>query len=306
MNNYDNFYDEYDDFGHSNGLGFDDFGSVKFIGTDSISTKVKTLSEVFIEWYLFDSSSDKSISEFLKSEKLDKILSEDDFNDIVQGVANLDDDTITYIAKKLPFDFNINKLDMFNTAVGQKSYYQRTIKTNPQYIATEIERMNSDKTERKKEQKAQYHKKYRAENLERLKATKDIWYKNNYERVIETNKRWREKNPDKVTESRKKWFEQNPEKVKESRKKWNEQNPEKIKESNKRWREANPDKVKARYKRWCDANPDKVKAAKQRYRAANPEKAKEQSRRGKIKLRLKKTGPVLLSLVYGVANSKQK
>ena len=103
-----------------------------------------------------------------------------------------------------------------------------------------------------------YSQKWRAENPEKERAYKRDWYVANKDRHTEQIKRWRAANPEKMRvirrEAKRRWAERNPEKaaVKAKAKKvrYYERYPEKrkveIKRKDARYREANPDKVAAR------------------------------------------------------------
>jgi len=86
-----------------------------------------------------------------------------------------------------------------------------------------------------KEQRKEYRRKWRAENLEKSREYNRKWRENN----PEYHKKWREDNPEKWRESYRKshvkWAANNPEKARESyrkaSRKWRENNPEKARES---------------------------------------------------------------------------
>lgn len=84
--------------------------------------------------------------------------------------------------------------------------------------------------------------------------------------AAEYARKWRASNQDKVRENNRRWRESNPDYLKG----WQQANPGKVRENNKKWREANPEKFKASVseatRKWQKANPDKMAAiARRRY-----------------------------------------
>lgn len=72
--------------------------------------------------------------------------------------------------------------------------------------------------------------------------------------AAEYHRRWREANLEKVREYDRRWCEANPEKQREYDRRWREANPEKIRERHMRWREANLEKQRESERRWREAN----------------------------------------------------
>lgn len=88
--------------------------------------------------------------------------------------------------------------------------------------------------------------------------------------AAEYARKWRADNPDKVRENNRKWRESHPYTNNEGMKIWQQANREKVSEYNKKWRAANPEKFKASAseatRKWQKANPDKMAAsARRRY-----------------------------------------
>ena len=82
-----------------------------------------------------------------------------------------------------------------------------------------------------KEERGEYNRKWRAENVEKIKANKA---------------KYRAENAEKIKSYRAKWGAENAEKVKASQAKWNAENPEKIKASQAEWFAKNAEKEKVR------------------------------------------------------------
>ena len=123
--------------------------------------------------------------------------------------------------------------------------------------------------------KKEYHKKYRINNIDKIKEQKKEYYKNNKDRVKEYNREYRENNKDKIRECDKKWIENNKEKVKEYQKEWRENNVEKRKECGKEYYKNNGDKIRERSKEYCENNKDKIREYMKEYYKNNADKKKE-------------------------------
>jgi hypothetical protein len=84
-------------------------------------------------------------------------------------------------------------------------------------------------------------KKYREENLEKIRAYKKKWCEDN----PTYQKKYREANREKVLAGQKKWREENREKAHAGQKKWREANREYLKVQGKKWRNENSEKTNA-------------------------------------------------------------
>lgn len=124
------------------------------------------------------------------------------------------------------------------------------------------------------------HKKYKAENNERILARGREYSKANREKENARHREWRAKNPGKSTEYCNRWKEKYPERYKEAARKANEKGAEREKV----WNEANRDKLRAYTKKWQQANPEKRAA----YIEANKEKF------SKYKMEWKRANPELV------------
>ena len=71
-------------------------------------------------------------------------------------------------------------------------------------------------------------KKYREENLDKVKQTRKNHYIKNKEKIDQQNKEWAEKNRERSNQIKRKWAKNNPEKVKALRRKYHKEHREKL------------------------------------------------------------------------------
>ncbi len=149
--------------------------------TDTPAGRISTLSELFLEWYLFDSSEEKDVKKFLAEAEIQDVLNEAQFMDLMCGMAYLDDDLLQLISLKLPFPILSDKLHRMNAKVAtSKKAYKIESKSD---VADKIKDQAQQKERARKDRK---------------NARKRELYAQNPEKYKEQGRRWRAKNPDKV------------------------------------------------------------------------------------------------------------
>ena len=100
--------------------------------------------------------------------------------------------------------------------------------------------LNTEEAERKAK-RAEYHRKWRESNTEKLAASKKKYREENLEKVAAGEKKWRDANSKKAAANNKKWRAANP----EYQRKYHAANREKAASAVKKWREANPEETRA-------------------------------------------------------------
>jgi hypothetical protein len=110
-------------------------------------------------------------------------------------------------------------------------------------------------TEEQRAKKREAQKRWKAKNLDKVRADREKWAAANRDKVRERLRRWKANNPEKIRA-----YEQNRDKEKMAayRKQWWAAHPEKWAEALQRW-------AKSRIE-WRAANPDKVREYKRQYR----------------------------------------
>lgn len=98
-----------------------------------------------------------------------------------------------------------------------------------------------------KQEVAEYNKRYRETNVEKIKRIKKAYRLKNLQKEHEYGRRWRQLNKDKCKIRLEKWRERNPEKNNEYNRKYYKINPQKFISMQKDYRKRNPEKYSARY-----------------------------------------------------------
>ena len=300
---FSNGYSDYEPY-NSYQSGLD---SVVFIGTDSISCKLNSLGDLFVEWYLFDSTSEKSIESFLLNEGLSDIFTPTQYMDLMCGNARIDDGIVSYILQKLPFPVSLEKLSKLN----YQSIKKYTISIDTDLLRQKMAEILETKEQKKKLDAHEYYiknrewilernKKWREKNLDkvakyaeewekrnpeyrrkysvkRYQEQKDIWvryYNENRERILARQRVYRELNSEKIAQRINKWKENNAEYLRQWAVENHKKNRDKDNERSRKYYAEHKEKQKEYMKKWREAHPDYAKE----YRKNNREKIAEYSR----------------------------
>ena len=178
----------------------------KFISS-TINSKIRTLSEVFLEWFLFDSSEEKTLESFIKSENIDAFITPEQFMDIMSNNAHLDEPLILLVQQKLPFQVPLKKMYYLNSQARKN--YTYCIKVPPEIIHDLIKK----ELDLKKEKIKQHQKQY---------------YEQNRDKIAEYQKQYREQNRDKIAKQKKQYCEINRDKIAKYQKQYCEKNHDKM------------------------------------------------------------------------------
>ena len=247
---------------------------VKYISS-TINSKIRTLSEVFLEWFLFDSSEEKTLESFIKSENIDAFITPEQFMDIMSNKAHLDEHLILLVQQKLPFQVPLKKMYYLNSQARKN--YTYCIKVPPEIIHDLIKKELDLKKEKIKQQRKQYYeqnrdkiakqkKQYCEINRDKIAKHKKQYYEENRDKIVEQKKRYRKKNHDKILEHQKQYYEENRDKIAKYQKQYREQNRDKIAKHQKQYREQNRDKIAKYQKQYCEKNHDKMLKYQQMYK----------------------------------------
>ncbi|MBR6364074.1 MAG: hypothetical protein IKS08_03240 [Alphaproteobacteria bacterium] len=171
------------------GMGLD------YAQTDTPAGRISTLSELFLEWYLFDSSEEKDVKKFLAEAKIQDVLNEAQFMDLMCGMAYLDDDLLQLISLKLPFTICADKLHSMNAQVAKsKKAYKIESKSN---VTDKIQEVALSKEEEQRAKKLRWYHAHRDHYIEYYQANKD-W-------ILAKNREWAATHPEQVRGYRKKY-----------------------------------------------------------------------------------------------------
>lgn len=137
---------------------------------DTATGRISTLSEVFLEWYLFDAGNNKTIASFLKENELQDIFDEADFTDLMFGRAFLYDDLLRFVLIKLPFNIVPATLRRMNSDVA-RSQGTRGIASKKDLFDKTCD-LVAEKTEQRRQKQHEYCRKCNAKHKEQRRAYK--------------------------------------------------------------------------------------------------------------------------------------
>lgn len=137
--------------------------------------------------------------------------------------------------------------------------------TKPLDRFSKEKRREDNRRSRCKSCDAEYKRRYRAENRDKLAEYQRRYDAENRDKVVERRRRYVEKNRDKIAERRRRYEAENRDKIAEYQRRYYEENRDRIAERERRYREENRDKLAERQRRYAEKNPDKIAERKRRY-----------------------------------------
>ena len=276
MKDIDDIFSESENFRTENFLSTKD-GSYNLNGRpfleDSETSRITTLSELFTEYYLFDSSHEKDIQQFLNDEELTDIFTETQFMDLICGKAYLDTELIYLIKMQLPFYIPLNKLENINSQHAKDAYLiqptekatQKTREILTQYYAEQKEKIKQRKKQYRdthREQINAYDRMYRTAHLECAKERETQYRVTHKEQIKQRDKRYYEANKEKILNTSKEYYEKNKEKYFARSKKYYSEHKELCSQQNKVRYQKNKEKRKENQKKYYQEIKQKNEAAK--------------------------------------------
>ena len=251
---------------------------------DSTIGRISTLSELFTEWYLFDSTREKDINQFLIDENLTDIFTESEFMDLICGNAYLDSEMIYFIKMKLPFFVSLSKMESMNRQHVQDAYLiqhtQNIIDKNTE-IFTQYNSERKEKTKQRKaryrathrEQIQQYDRMYRATHREKIQKREALYRATHREQIQQRDKKYYEKNKEKLRELSKKYYEETKEQYLARRKRYYETHREQCKQYCREYYQVN----KERWKKYRESqSKENTRDTKHKHYEKNKEKYQRQ------------------------------
>ena len=233
----------------------------------SISGTVKSLADVFVEWYLHTGDTINDIEQFLIATGMETMMTTDDFMALMSGAAYLDDVLCTVVVEKLPFDMTWERFHNLNDATAKKDG-RACVSCRDRDAAA---RLMADVRAEKIRKRHTYRKEYYNQNLERMreyhrayyrrKAHKRSheYYQENRERILAYHKEMNEKNKEKNREKRRADYSKNKEKNQQRAREYYQANRERIKEIRKKYYAENTEKVKERSRKYYRNNTDEAR-----------------------------------------------
>ncbi len=223
---------------------------VEFLPRDDVIGRINSLGDLFLEWFLFDCSKERTLQEFLVDEQIDDLFTPEDYLALIFGDAYLDYVLCKLVRDILPFPVLYKTIIRLN----------RCVQKNAQIICSTPESTDKhlDLLKQKKQQKS-------AECCRR-------YYEKNKEKIAEANKQYRINHKSEIAEYKHKYYETNKDKIIEYKREYREKNKETIAQKKKEYRLANREKVSRHKHEYYLDNKDEILNKNKIYRIANKEK----------------------------------
>ena len=245
--------------------------SVRFLTSGTINTQIETLSELFTEWFLYDSTTVNTLDSFIADNNLDDFFSVADFTDLICGGAYLDEALTKLIPLLLPFQIPETKMHKINE--DAKLSGARMIQSDSEVIYDLVRQILQDRTQERKEhiraykkersqrpdvqeQERQRHHEYYVANRETIKEKRREYAAKNREKIAAYKKEYQKKNREKIATRRKQYELEHKESISARRKKYYLANREYIIEMSRKYAIEHSEQIKERRHNHYVANKD--------------------------------------------------
>lgn len=165
-------------------LRYDDGLVLSWHSGGSVAGTVYTLADVFVEWFLFDSGTQKTIDDFLIAESLQNIFTAQQFMSVMSGAGHIDDRLCKALPRMLPFKISESRLMVMNNL----------IKNNTPCIPCNIDALHTKLNviaDLQKNKSKAYRHKYYIENKSRLAEQMMAYYSMHRDKICLYYKKWR-------------------------------------------------------------------------------------------------------------------
>ncbi|MBD5389407.1 hypothetical protein HDR63_04095 [bacterium] len=244
-------------------------------GAETIVGTIKTLSDVFVEWYLYDNTQEKDIESFLANEGLALILTPDDFMALMTGTAYLDEMLCSVIQAKLPFALSGERLQSLNDVVKKQIKYPCIPCRDMDAAVALINDIRAYEKEIKMQKQREYNQGYYSKNQEHMRQYhRDYYHKN----LRQARREYYEKNMDHILERRREYYYKNKDKIKESRREYYIRTKEQQSAYKQKYYLENKDRIRENCQKYYDRNQEKIKEYNREYYRKNREKIREKHR----------------------------
>lgn len=156
--------------------------SVVWGHVDSVASSVQSLSDIFVEWYLFDSSKPKTLEEFIESESLRDVFTPEQFMDVMSGAKHIDDNLCELLSCVLPFRITSERISYLNSLI-KKCTPELTCSADA--IIAKVTEIKNKKKAAQKQAEQKYHHEYHQKFKDRIHAQKREYYLENKTRILE-------------------------------------------------------------------------------------------------------------------------
>lgn len=156
--------------------------SIVWRHVDSVASSIQSLSDIFVEWYLFDSSKLKTLEEFIESESLRDIFTPEQFMDVMSGAKHIDDNLCGLLSYILPFRITSERIGYLNSLI-KKCTPELTCSADA--IIAKVTEIKNKKKDAQKQAEQKYHREYHQKFKDRIHAQKREYYLENKTRIRE-------------------------------------------------------------------------------------------------------------------------
>ena len=243
-----------------------DMHIVNYSIKDSAPGRITTLSELFLEWYLFKSDQEKNIKTFLQTEKIDDLFTETEFMDLICGKAYLDEFLVLYLYKKLPFVMSVSKLKRINNAI-QTIIPNAYVINAPQNIVAKIQNLIKQHQTEHRNKVKQTKKKYRETHREQIAAYDKQYKQTHKEQINQRAKEYHQAHPEHRRAKDKKYYESHREQRNAKDKEYYEQNKEKVKQRVKEYYKSHREQRNTKDREYYEKNKERItQRAREKYK----------------------------------------
>ena len=252
--------------------------SVRFLASGTINTKIETLSELFTEWFLYDSTTANTLESFLANNDLDDIFSVADFTDLICGHAYLDEAFAALIPLLLPFSIPENKIFQLNNNVAKND--ARMLSLSPEIIREMSREISEAKAKKRKERRRQYLDEYyqRPGVREQIKERSHKYYIANQEIIKNKSKKYRQKNAEKIAAYKKQYSVLNRIAIAAYRAKYEREHADAISIRRKKYYQANRDYILSKCRQYAIEHAEEIRQYKHEHYIANKKRINARTR----------------------------
>ena len=249
--------------------------SVRFLTSGTINTQIETLSELFTEWFLYDSTTVNTLETFIANNNLGDIFSADDFRDIICGTAYLDETLTCLVPLLLPFKITPEKIRRINDCVAQSK--AREIKSDPQITAELIHHILHRLEANRHDHRRAYDKerRKRPEIQEQERQRHHEYYINNKPAIREKQRKFAQEHPGLATARGREYRKKNPEAVSAYQTQYRKKNAAAVSARKKKCYNAKKEEYQAKHKAYYEQHREEI-AAQQRAKREK-EKTRDES-----------------------------
>lgn len=201
--------------------------SVVWRHADSVASSVQSLSDIFVEWYLFDSSKPKTLEEFIESESLRDVFTSEQFMGVMAGVKHIDDNLCALLSHILPFKITVERIHKLNDLIKDCT---PELKCSTDFVTAKLAEINA----RKKQARLEWQRQYDQEHKEHKREYRHRHYVKNKARNAQIMKQYYLAHIEEIKKYNLQWCQQNAEHLKAYRAEYRKNNAAAVSERKKR------------------------------------------------------------------------